>query len=114
MTRAGLEIPGSEIAVAARASLKNRVTMSPWLEKLGCSTLSAARRPSIACSASQTAPIPPSPIWRITRYAPTCTPPTILRQATVYGPNAQAAACGGPEHIQQFHRVVCDPGSLPR
>jgi hypothetical protein len=57
-------MPGSWIAVAARASLKNRRTTCSFAEKLACSSLIAARRPSSVCSASQTAPMPPSPILR--------------------------------------------------
>jgi hypothetical protein len=43
-------MPGSTIAVAARASLKNRMTTSGRSDRLGCRTLIAACRPSRQCS----------------------------------------------------------------
>ena len=67
-------MPGSAVMAAARASLKNRLTMSGRRENSGCSIFNAARRPSAMCSASQTEPMPPRPICCSTRYAPTAVP----------------------------------------
>src|SRR5262249_26202234 len=43
-------MPGSAIAVAARASLKKRVTMSVRFESPGGNIFNAARRPSAVCA----------------------------------------------------------------
>ena len=45
-------MPGWRIAVAARASLKKRVTTSCLRDSSGSSTFTAAGRPSSVCSAT--------------------------------------------------------------
>src|SRR5438067_1233517 len=76
-------MPGSTICVTARASLKKRWTISSCTETSGKSILIAAVRPSSVCSARYTAPMPPSPSFPRTRYAPTIAPSTSITPTPV-------------------------------
>src|SRR3954467_8879429 len=57
-----------------------RSTASESLSATRCSTLTAARRFSSGCSASYTAPKPPSPNLRSSRYSPAMRPPLSLER----------------------------------
>src|SRR6187549_3706808 len=57
-----------------------RSTASESLSATRCSTLTAARRLSSGCSASYTAPNPPSPSLRSSRYSPAMRPPLSLER----------------------------------
>src|SRR5690349_22395564 len=58
----------------------NRSTLSESMPATWCSTLTAALRFNTGCSASYTAPKPPSPSLRTNRYSP-ANRPTILAES---------------------------------
>src|SRR5258705_3447409 len=90
------------IWLTACASEMKRSTASESLSATRCSTLTAARRLSSGCSASYTAPKPPSPSLRSNRYSPAMRPLLSLeRRAGVDG--------GADHHMAHDHNTPpCD------
>ena len=60
-----------------RASSRKRSRSRGFAAKLAWSTFSATRRPVVPCSTSYTAPMPPSPSVRMTRYFPANNTPSV-------------------------------------
>src|SRR5688572_3779084 len=84
---------GWRTADVALASLKKRATISRACEYCGSSTFTAAGRPSIACSARYTTPMPPSLIRATMRWLPTTAPITQPRGSPAANPPSTYVQC---------------------
>src|SRR6185436_6097355 len=86
----------------------NRKTASESLSATRCSTLTAARRLSSGCSASYTAPNPPSPSLRSSRYSPAMRPLLSLeRRAGVDGEPAIVIAGDDNTPLRDHDTRLC-------
>src|SRR5258705_13822991 len=95
------------IWLTACASEMKRSTASESLSATRCRTLTAARRLSSGCSASYTAPKPPSPSLRSSRYSPAMRPLLSLER--------RAGVDGGPGIVSARDDTtpLCDHDKLP-